>query len=94
MKLRVYFLIFIAALFLRLPVLKMLLAVGGYFVFEQIDMWRDRKFKDALYDELAWEQDPDDPTHELRDGLTRVRLPRDDQLIVTRIAELLRRHNG
>jgi len=91
MKLRIYFLIFIAALFLHLPTWKMLIAVGGYYAFEQIDLWRDRKLLDRLWEEeVSWEPDPDDPTHELLGGLTRVRLHGDQQIVVNRIGDLLR----
>ncbi len=92
MKSRVYFLIFIAALFLHVPTWQMALALAGYFVFDQLDQWRDRKFRDNLYgEELTWKQDPDDPSQELYGGLTRSRLTREHQIIVTRIGELLRR---
>jgi len=92
MKLRVYFLIFVAALFLHLPTWQMLIAVCGYGFFEQIDRWRDRKQRDHLYsEELEWKQDPDDPTREVHSGLTRVRLPREHQIVVTRVEDLFRR---
>ena len=69
----------------------------GYAILERVDRWRERKarvkaiervFDDEIFD---WEDDPEDPTHEKKDGMTRVRLEGPEQIVVARIVSLLHR---
>ena len=45
----------------------------------------------AFIDEQDWTQDPNDSMHETRGNLARVRLTDNDQVVVTRVGELVRR---
>ena len=45
----------------------------------------------VLDEETLWQSDPSDPESESYAGLSRVRLPRDHQIAVYRLAALLKR---
>lgn len=52
----------------------------------------DQMQKDHVLDEeTLWQSDPKEPQSESLGGLSRVRLPRDHQIAVYRVAELLKR---
>lgn len=69
------------------------LVLIGYWSFERLDQWLARRAKEkAIENELwGWETDPEDPESETKGQLTRVKLDGKDQIIVARVAELLRR---
>ena len=52
--------------------------------------WRER-IQQVINDESEWKQDPNDPQWEVKGGLTRIKLPQNEQIVVTRVAEILRR---
>jgi hypothetical protein len=66
----------------------------GYLVCDFLDqLQKDRKVdqkREALDDEVLWEIDPDDPQSETLEEWSRVRLPREHQMIVNRVALLVR----
>jgi hypothetical protein len=65
----------------------------GYCGFANLDRWLAEKAKQrAIDDELwSWEMDEDDPTHENKSNLTRIRLTGQNQIIVARMADVLKR---
>jgi hypothetical protein len=97
MSARAAFLIIAAAVVLHLSVLATCILFAGYFAFDGLDQWlanraRRRALDEAIDDETSgWEPDPDHEGWESKGGATRVRLPDKEQIIVTRIAHLLRR---
>src|SRR5690348_10662094 len=94
---RAVFLLFVAAAGFHLPTKTMLVLILGYLLFEQVDNVLARRTVDRIVaDELyGWTVSPDDPHYEVKDEVERVRLTGNDQIIVTRITELIRRiHMG
>jgi hypothetical protein len=63
----------------------------GYFGFARLDQYLLRRKRDTFHDEGLRKDDPEDSEHETLGNLSRIKLPRDEQIIVTRVAELLRR---
>ena len=91
------FLIVVAATLSHLTLWPIGLVVAGYVALERLDQWlarRDAKrtIEQAVRLELElWEPDPANPEWETCQGLTRRRFAdRDHQMLVTRLAELLR----
>jgi hypothetical protein len=70
-----------------------LLIVLGYIAFDFLDCILKRKAIEELieYETTGWKQDRDDSEYENRGNLSRLRLNGPDQIIVTRIGEMLRR---
>ena len=72
-----------------------MLLIAGYIICGFLDqLQKDRKEdqkREALDDEVLWETDPDHPKSETLRELSRVKLPREHQIGVTRVAELLRK---
>lgn len=70
---------------------------AGIFVVYVLGVFVDRKEKreirDAVLDDelFGWEVDADDPEHENKGTVTRIRLTGENQIIVARVAELLRK---
>jgi hypothetical protein len=64
-----------------------------YLMLERLDRWHARKEKQKEVDDeiYGWKQDPDDPEYESKGGLSRIKLTGQNQIIVTRVAELLTR---
>ncbi len=93
---RSVFLIVVAAGALGLATWKVFLVVFGYMIFENLDQWlakraRTKAIGNAIdYVLFGWETDPNDAEHEEKDQWSRVRLTGKDQIIVARIADLLR----
>jgi hypothetical protein len=68
---------------------KTALLVAGYLLCADAD--QGRKDKDNKYEFDGWVVDPEDPDQEIKGNFTRVRLTGENQIIVTRVGELLRR---
>lgn len=90
---RTWFLLIVASVAFKLSNWNTAVLLIGYGIAEHIDQWRARKAREELYESeiVGWEQSKDDPEWEDKGGLTRVRLAGPNQIIVTRVAELLRR---
>ena len=65
----------------------------GYWSFERLDQWLSKTAKEKVIDDETdgWRTDPDNPEYEDNGQLTRVKLSDKEQIMVTRVAELLRR---
>jgi len=65
----------------------------GYWSFERLDQWLSKRAKERVIDDETdgWRTDPDNPEYEDNGQLTRVKLSDKEQIMVTRVAELLRR---
>lgn len=65
----------------------------AYICLARLDEWLGRRAKErVIADELdGWEPDKEDPDSEIKGNLSRLKLSKRDQVIVTRIAQLLRR---
>ena len=90
------FLIVAAGLMVHLSVLEVVSLVVGYTAFENLDQWRARRVRRARIDrvldeEMEWEKDPDRPQWEMQGEFTRIKLPQNEQIVVTRVAMILRR---
>ena len=93
MSARAAFLLIAAAAIFHLPVWKVCLLLIGYVGFESLDQWLAKRAKGkVIEDEIyGWETDRDDSSEETKGNLTRVKLSGHQQIIVTRVAEILRR---
>ena len=79
---------------LRVPFGATLIVLIGYAICAWLDQWmydraRDKVFESEIY---SWEQDPDDLEYETSGGLRK--LTGESQIIVTRVAEIIRRMPG
>jgi hypothetical protein len=93
MSFRAGFLIIAASLALHAPAWAAGLLLVGYYGFGQLDEWLLRRKRDRLYDEeiSGWKNDSEDPEFESKGNLSRIKLARNEQIIVTRVVEFLRR---
>jgi hypothetical protein len=89
---RAWFLIIVACAVLKLSIWMTVAIVFGYEIAEYFDQRHAKKAREEILDDVifAWEPSKDDPEHEEKGGLTRVRLTGKDQILVARVAELLR----
>ena len=91
---RALFLLGIGCAVFHLALWSTMLLLAGYEICDILDHLQKNHKKDqrmaALDTELSWERDPDDPESETLEGWSRVRLPREHQIVVTRVAALLR----
>jgi hypothetical protein len=89
----VVFLIFVGTAAARFSPWMALLVVAGYIAFDFLDCVLKRKAVEKFLEEetTGWEQDKEDSEYESRGNLSRVKLTGSDQIIVTRIGEMLRR---
>lgn len=95
MSARAAFWLFIAATLLHATALQFGILLFVYFACTEFDHWRANKATKkviAAIDEetLGWETDPEDPTHEDRGGLRRIKLTNKEQILVNRVARVLR----
>jgi len=93
MLFRTSFLIVAAGVILHVAVLPICVVLIGYVGFASLDKWLAHKRREAVFDyELyGWVVDPEDPDSESKGGLSRVKLLSKEQIVVARVAELLRR---
>jgi hypothetical protein len=100
MSFRAGFLIVAAADVLHVSFWPMLVLLIGYGVCAEIDQWWATKKRatvlkalDAAVDDeiFGWKPDPERPDWEEKGDFGRIRLPEKDQIVVTRIAEILRK---
>jgi hypothetical protein len=91
--LAVVFLILVGAAAARLSTWMALFVVGGYIAFDFLDCVLKRREVEKLLEEQTsgWEQDREDSEYETRGNLSRIKLAGTNQIIVTRIGEMLRR---
>ena len=96
MSLRAAFLILAAAVVLRIPFGVTVIVLIGYAICTWLDQWMNDRAKDKCFESemYGWEQDPDDPEWENSSGITRRKLTGDNQVIVTRVADFIRRMPG
>jgi hypothetical protein len=93
---RILFLIVVTAEGLHFAVWQIALIVAGYSALEGLDHWlakraRTKAIGEAIdYSLYGWENDPDDPTLEEKGEWSRIKLTGQDQIVVGRVAELLR----
>ena len=87
------FLLVVAAIALHLSIFWTALILFGYAICAYTDAWLVKKAKNKVIEDETegWEVDPENSEWENKGGLTRVRLTGRDQIIVTRVANLLRR---
>jgi hypothetical protein len=96
---RAIFLIVAIGLHLHIPVPELILLIVGYTLCDNVDQWLERrarreKIQQVIDHEAEWEKDPSVPQWETQEGFTRIKLPQNEQIVVTRIAEILRRIHG
>jgi hypothetical protein len=93
MSLRAGFLIVAAALVLNLSYWQTGLVLAGYFGFARIDEWLANRARAKVIDDevIGWTVDADNPDHETHGNWSRVRLPQNEQVVLWRVAELLRK---
>jgi hypothetical protein len=93
MTFRVGFLIIAAAKFLHLSFSQACLLLFGYFGFAALDQWLANRATEKVIDgEVSgWTPDADNSGFESKGDLSRMRLPQNEQIVVTRVAELLRK---
>ena len=89
----IVFLILAGAAAVRLTTRTALLVVLGYVAFDFLDCVLKRKAIEKLLEEETdgWKQDKEDSEYEYRGNLSRIKLKGPDQIIVSRIGEMLRR---
>jgi len=86
------FLIVAVAPALHAPLLYTLLVFLGYQICAVLEQMKKEEQKDrAMDDEISWETDPDDPEWEDLEGFSRVKLSKEHQIMVVRVAELFGR---
>ena len=94
---RALFLLVAAAAIFHLSGWIVFVLIAGYVVCAELDNWQARRAKkketeNAVDDELyGWEADPEDPESETKGALSRTRLVGKDQIVVSRVAQLLLR---
>ncbi len=93
MTLRAGFLIVAAALVLHASYWQTVFVLVGYFGFGLLDQWLDNRATERVidYEVSGWAADADGSEWESNGSMSRVRLPQNEQIVVTRVAELLRR---
>jgi hypothetical protein len=87
------FLIVAAATLLHRSVWEICLLLIGYWSFTRLDQWLVKRTKQKAIDDQTdgWETDPSDQKSETKGNLSRAKLTGDEQIIVTRVAELIKR---
>jgi hypothetical protein len=93
MLFRTSFLIVAAGVVLHVAVLPICAVLIGYIGFASLDKWLAQRRRDAAWESeiCDWIVDPEDPESETKGGLSRVKLPQAQQIVVFRIGELLRK---
>jgi hypothetical protein len=90
---RAAFLILAAAAIFNVSAWKAGIVLIGYLSFAYLDQWLAKRAKNKVIEgeTSGWETDSDDPAWETKGNLARVKLTGHEQIIVTRVAEILRR---
>jgi hypothetical protein len=90
---RVWFLLIIACVSFHLSGWHTAVVLIGYAIAEYADQWRTKKARAKVLNDVmhGWEQRKDDPEHEDKGNLSRVRLVGQNQIIAARIADLVER---
>ena len=90
------FLIVVAAETFHFAEWRVVLVVIGYVAFESLDQWLARRARakaigEAIDDVMyGWDTEPDDPEREEKEEWSRIKLTGKEQIIVARVADLLR----
>ena len=89
---RAIFLISAASAVLHVSPSNMLIVLVGYIGFERLDWWLARKAREKKFDDIIfeWQQSNKESEWEVKGTLTRIRLTGQNQIITTRVADLLR----
>ena len=93
MSWRAGFLVVAAVVVLHLSDWQAGFVIVGYFAFARLDEWlANRARAKAIDEELnGWTPDAGDAQFESKGSWSRMRLPQNEQIVVTRVAELLRK---
>jgi hypothetical protein len=93
MSWRAGFLVIVAVVVLHLSDWQAGFVIGGYFGFARLDEWlANRARAKAIDEELnGWTPDAEDSQFESKGNWSRMRLSQNEQIVVTRVAELLRK---
>jgi len=93
MSWRAGFLIVAVASILHVSYLQTCFLVIGYFGFSRLDDWIANRARGKVVDDevIGWTVDADNSELETKGNWSRVRLPQTEQILVWRVAELLRR---
>jgi hypothetical protein len=93
MSFRAAFLIVAAAVILHVSFLGTCILLIGYSGLASLDEWLIKRAKEKVIEDetSGWTVDRDDAEWEEKGNWTRVKLPNKEQIIVTRVAQLLRR---
>ncbi len=96
MSLRAAFLIVAATVIFHISFWPTVALLVGYGICAEVDRWLAKRAKDKFLDDeiSGWEQDPERPEYEHKGNLTRLKLTQNEQIIVTRVADILRRMPG
>lgn len=92
MTMRAAFLIIAACIILHTSPLQAGIVLAGYFAFARLDECRVNRARDEVFDyhTSGWIPDSENARTESKGSVVRVRLADNEQIIVTRIAQILR----
>ena len=94
---RATFLILAAAKLSHLSFLEMCVLVVGYYFAARFDQWFEKRTRQPAIEEViedettGWERGADDSKYETKGNFKRLKLPLDEEIVVTRGAAILRR---
>ena len=93
MSFKVAFLVVSAAFIFHVTPFQTCILLLGYGGFASLDQWLAARAKTKVLEGeiYGWTVDPDNPEMETKGDMARVKLPIKEQIVVTRVAELLRR---
>lgn len=78
---------------LHVAVLPICIVLIGYIGFAILDEWLAQRKRDAVWESeiCDWIIDPEDRQSETKGGLSRIKLPQPQQIVVFRVGELQRK---
>jgi hypothetical protein len=90
---RIYFLIFMACIALRVSSWFVAIAFSGYYLFETLDEWIVRFRRDEAHNIVMdiFAPDPDDPQKEVQSEWYWERLSKGEAIVLTKLADLIHR---
>jgi hypothetical protein len=93
MQFRAAFLIVAGGVIFHVAVLPICIVLIGYIGFASLDEWLAQRKRDAAWESeiCDWIVDPEDHESETKGGLSRIKLPQAQQIVVFRVGELLRK---
>ena len=96
MRIRIYFLLGVGGAALNLSWWKVSLLLAGYAICDGIDeillkrRMRRRLIEAVDYEFHEWKTEQDDPTMESKGNLSRFKLTQENQILLTRVTDLMR----